>query len=373
VTLAFGVLAALASALLYGGGVALQAIEARKMPESDSLRPLLLRHLATRRRWIIGTACVLAAWVMQALALLLAPLTVVQPALAVSIVALLFIGFRWFGQTVRRREVLAALAIAIGVGGLVATSPGYSDAHGEPLVLTIGLTALGIAALIPFALRRRHPGGGLVALSAGLAYAWTALATKFAADGLSSGAVGVALLWVAATAVAALAGLLSEMTALQRRSAIRVFPVVLVVQILVAVLLAPLLAGEGWSPDPLVVAGLGLSLAVVAAGTRALAGATAVEAAIASENGAATPTAATTEEAPEPAEGRDRQGADHRHREDGDEEEREAGRERRGGRGGDQEPRGGKRKTDERVRIVLGGGEAGQPPRGGQHEQQTRP
>jgi len=145
------------------------------------------------------------------------------------------------------------------------------------------LPGLAIVALSPFALRGRRRVGGLVAVSAGLAYAWTAFATKFVADGMSSGAWGVALVWLAATAAAALVGLLSEMTALQSRSAIRVFPVVLVVQIVVAVLLAPLLAGEGWSPDPLVIAGLGLSLAVVAAGTWALASATAVEAAIATK------------------------------------------------------------------------------------------
>ncbi len=112
---------------------------------------------------------------MQAVALLLAPITVVQPALAVSIIALLFIGCRWFDQTARTREVLAALAIAIGVGGLVAGSPGHSEGDGEPLALAVGLTVLGLVALSPFALRGRRRVGGLVALSAGLAYAWAAL------------------------------------------------------------------------------------------------------------------------------------------------------------------------------------------------------
>jgi hypothetical protein len=46
----------------------------------------------------------------------------------------------------------------------------------------------------------------------------------------------------------------------------------------VAVLLAPLLAGETWSSDPLVLGGLGASLAVLAGGTVALASAGAVAA-----------------------------------------------------------------------------------------------
>ena len=280
-TLALGVLAALAAAVLYSAGVTLQAIEARLMPEDESLRFALIRHLFARRRWVVGTACVVGGWIMQAVALLLAPITIVQPALAISVVSLLVIGCRWFGESARRREIVAAVAIVTGVGGLVIASPGQSEAHGEPLALAVGMTVLGLVALVPLALRGRRSVGGVVAVSAGLAYAWTGFSTKFSADGMASGAWGVAVVWLGATALAAAVGLLNEMTALQSRSAIRVFPVVLVVQIVVAVLLAPLLAGEEWSPDPLVLVGLGVSVAVVAAGTRALAGATAVEAAIA--------------------------------------------------------------------------------------------
>jgi drug/metabolite transporter (DMT)-like permease len=277
---ALGVLAALAAAVLYSIGVTLQSIEARNTPESESLRPSLIRDLLARKRWLIGTACVVGGWFMQAVALMNAPITVVQPALAVSVVALLFIGARWFGERVRPKEILAALAITIGVGGLVAASPGHSDSHAAPLTLALGMTVLGAIALAPFLLKGRKL-GGMISLGAGIAYAWTGFSTKFLADSMADGSWVVALLWLAATVGAAGVGLLSEMTALQSRSAIRVFPVVLVTQIVVAVLLAPLLAGESWSPDPLVIAGLGVSLAIVAAATRALAGATAVEAAIA--------------------------------------------------------------------------------------------
>ncbi|MEA2170649.1 MAG: hypothetical protein QOF76_3949, partial [Solirubrobacteraceae bacterium] len=74
-----------------------------------------------------------------------------------------------------------------------------------------------------------------------------------------------------ATAGAAAIGVLSEMTALQTRSAIRVFPIVLVVQIVVAVLLAPLLAGEHWHPNTLNVGVLTASLLGITLGTRLLA------------------------------------------------------------------------------------------------------
>jgi hypothetical protein len=194
--------------------------------------------------------------------------------------------------------------------------------------------ALGAVALGPYALRGHRRFGGLVVFSAGLAYAWTGLSTKFLADGVSSHAWKAAGVWLAATVVAAGVGLLSEMTALQSRSPIRVFPVVLVVQIVVAVLLAPLLAGEGWSTHPLVVVGLAISLTLLAAGTRALAGASAVGRAIATEEsaGGGAPSAALARDGDE---GREGDRADHEQRQHETETERRFGgdRERRGARG----------------------------------------
>jgi drug/metabolite transporter (DMT)-like permease len=346
--LATGVVAALCSALLYAIGVTLQSIEARAMPSEDSLRPALLWHLLTRRRWLIGTACVAGGWGAQALALMLAPITIVQPALAVSVVALLFIGSRFFGETVRRREFAAALAIVVGVAGLVVASPGHSEDKAAPLMLALGLTALGLVALAPYALRSHRRFGALVVFSAGLAYAWTGFSTKFLADEASSGDYLLALTWLGATVGAAGVGLLSEMTALQRRSAIRVFPIVLVVQIVVAVLLAPLLAGERWSPEPLVVAVLAVSLAVVALGTRALTGARAVGRAISTDRD----DGAAGDEAGDLGERGHGEPADHEQREQEAYGEREAGRQREDAdRGGDHAC--GRRRQPDEVLAVL--------------------
>src|SRR5215210_4098976 len=151
--LALGVLAALASAVLYSGGVTLQSLEAREAPGEESLRLSLLSRLVRRRRWLAGTGCVAGGWGMQATALMLAPITIVQPALAVSVVSLLLIAVRFFGESVRRREALAALAIVAGVAGLVAVAPAQTEAHARPLALALGMTVLGAIALAPYALR----------------------------------------------------------------------------------------------------------------------------------------------------------------------------------------------------------------------------
>ena len=277
-SLALGIAVALLAAVFYSIGVTVQAMEARESPAEESLRLSLLTDLMRRPRWLVGTACVIAGWASQAAALLLAPLTVVQPALAASVVVLLIIGLWMHDESIGSSDVIGALAIVIGVIGLAAVSPGQSDSHAAPATLAIGMTVLGVVALIPYAVCAGGTRlGGLVAIGAGIAYAWTGFSTKFLADGFSSGAWVVALIWLGATAGAALVGLLSEMTALQTRSAIRVFPVVLVVQIVVAVLLAPLLAGERWEPSPANVGILVPSLIAVVAGTRMLASGRAVK------------------------------------------------------------------------------------------------
>jgi len=277
-----GLAAALGSAFCYSVGVTLQAREAREAPESESLRLALLRRLVKRRRWIVGTLAVVSGWALQALALGLAPLTVVQPALALGLVVLLVVGARLGDEDVGTREAFSVAAIVAGVAGLALAAPkGVDQVHADPLVVAATMTAFGALVLAPYALRR--PGRklpSLVIFSAGLAYAWSALSTKFMGDAVSGGAWLITLMWLAATATAALLGLVSEMTALQARSAIRVFPGILVIQIVVAVFLGPLLGGERWSSQPLILVALAASLAVVVAGTALLASARVVGTAV---------------------------------------------------------------------------------------------
>lgn len=283
-TFAAGVGAALAAAALYSFGVSLQALEARNAPSEQSLKPALIRHLCSRKRWLGGTACVAGGWIMQAVALLLAPLTIVQPALAVSVVVLLLIGMRLYNESPTAKEVAGAAAIVLGVTGLALVAPKHTEGEADPLTLAVGLSILAVVALAPYGLKvGKRRLGALVVFSAGLAYAWTGFSTKFLADGVSDGAWPIGLIWLGATILAAMVGLVSEMTALQSRSAINVFPIVLVTQIVVAVLLAPLLAGERWAADPVLIVGLGVSLVVLLAGTHTLAGARTVTRVVATE------------------------------------------------------------------------------------------
>jgi len=246
-SLLLGIAAACAASSLYDIGLALQALDARDAPADEGLRPSLLARLIRRPRWLIGTGLNLAGWPLQAVALLLAPLTVVQPALAFGLVLLLFIGIRHLDERVGLREVAAVAAILTGVALLGLVAPDVSTQHAGTRALACVLGGVAVLALVPFALRGR---GSVTTLGAGAALAWSGLSTKLAADALHQGHVQTALLWAIATGVASGIGLLAEMSALQQRAATQVAPVVFVVQVVVPVLAAPVLVGEWWAGWP---------------------------------------------------------------------------------------------------------------------------
>lgn len=264
---ALGAGAACAASCMYNVGVALQALEARATDRARGLRPSLLGRLLVRPRWLAGTALNVLGWPLQAVALLLAPLTVVQPALAFGLLPLLAIGAHRLGEHIGRRQLAGTLAIVAGVVALAALAPEVSTRHAGPLTLAAVLAVLGAAALVPYVVRHgTQIGGTLAAVSAGLALAWSGLSTKFVADALHRGHWGALAGWAVATAIAAGIGLLSEMTALQRAPATRVAPLVFVVQVVVPVGVAPLLTAERPGHGLASGAGTLVALAVVVVG-----------------------------------------------------------------------------------------------------------
>jgi drug/metabolite transporter (DMT)-like permease len=269
--LILGLLSAVAASGLYSAGIALQASEARLLAPEHGLRVSLLRRLAARPRWLGGIALDACGWALQALALGLAPLTVVQPALALGLVYLLAIGANVLGEPVGRRALAAVLAVAAGVGGLGWAAPDRVVHHETGATLALALGLLGAAALVAFALARaRGAGAQLVALAAGLAFAWDGIATKLFSDDVAQRAFPGVVLWLAGMVAAAGLGTLCENSALQRRPVTQVAPLVLAAATVVPVALAPLLAGESWGESAGVRAVLVASLALVVGGAAQL-------------------------------------------------------------------------------------------------------
>lgn len=266
-------MAAIGASGLYSLGVAFQAMEARKAPHEEHLRLALAWGLVKRGRWLFGTGMSMLGWPLQVLAVHLAPLVIVQPAMAVGLVVLLFAGERMLGERGGRYEHVAMAAIILGVIGAGLCAPPPSNTHTtERLEIVLPLAALGAASLLPYLLKpfgRNWP--DLTIVCAGLAFGWSGVATKLASDDLFNGFLLVALAWGVSTAVASGVGTLSEMSALQSRPAILVAPVVFVTQTVIPVVLAPTILEEHFTSTPAGGIPLALSLAVLIAGAGALA------------------------------------------------------------------------------------------------------
>jgi hypothetical protein len=271
--LTLGIAAAMGASTLYSLGIALQAMDAKRSPQEAHLRIALAWDLVRRARWLLGTGLSVLGFPLQLLALTLAPLVVVQPALAAGLFVLMLVGERMLGERAGRYEYWAVAAITIGVIGIALAAPPRTTTHtSERLTITLVLIGLGLASLLPYLLRSLgHAVAEITMIGAGLAFAWSAVATKLAADDLSNVHYVTAGAWVLSTAAASGVGVLSEMSALQERPAIQVAPVVFVTQTVVPVVLAPLLLGESFSATPLGGVPLVLSLAVVVGGAAALA------------------------------------------------------------------------------------------------------
>jgi drug/metabolite transporter (DMT)-like permease len=278
---ALGIVAALGASVLYNASIALQALQVRDVPQEHSLRLSLFGNLLRNRKWLGATALGLAGWPLEIVALLLAPLTVVQPCLAAGLLVLLWLGVTRLGERPGWREYTAVAAVVAGVAGVAFAAPDRTTDHAGNLALILALALVALPIGLPYAMRGHAKAAGTVAVvSAGFGYAWTAIASKLLTDELAAGALLIAIVWLATAAASEGLALLSEMSALQRRPATRVAPVMFAVQVLVPVVLAPLIFEERWSTTPLNGAVLVASMLVAIGGVMLLAGSRAVGAVI---------------------------------------------------------------------------------------------
>lgn len=243
--LAFGAVAAALGSALYNAGLLLQADASRREPVSAAL-PRLVVRLAQRRRWLAGSAIAVLGWPLHTFALTRAPLTVVQPLLAVGLILPLAFGKRMLGDHVHWRDLINLGVLTAGVSLLVAVAPPRSTGTADNLRLAIALGLLAaflIGALLLAALVRRRRGLVLM-LAAGIGFALSSLTTKLLADALSRHRWAELAAWLLCTAAAGGTALVGEMNALQLSAASTVSALVLALQTIVPITLAPFLFGE---------------------------------------------------------------------------------------------------------------------------------
>lgn len=268
---AVGIALAMAAAVANAFAVVLQASESRRAPLSESGRFALLFGLARRPRWLAGTGLMILAWPLQILALTYAPITLVQPALASGALVLLAVAGVRLGERVGRREVLGAVAIVLGIAIVIGAAPRHTTHEPGGLRLAAPLLVVGAGAVSAFVLGRRRPERTLaMVLGAGLAYAWVDFANKLLSNDISTHRWPLVALWLAATLALGALAFLQETTALQRRPAVTVAPVISSVQAPLPVLMALWAGVESWGAGSRRLAELALGLAIVTLGAAIL-------------------------------------------------------------------------------------------------------
>jgi hypothetical protein len=252
------------AAVLFAVGAVLQH-EAAVL--STTARGLSLRRLLRRRRWMIGQGATVLGTASQVAALAVAPVAVVQPTLAVTLVFGLGLRAARTRQIPLRQELVG---VALTTGGLavflLAARPATAADQHEPPVLPIVLAVLLSVLLVAVATRMGHgPHGALACGSAaGIAAGIAAVLISVGIDSLQEGGWVRALAGVTMWGAGVVAGvaIVGGQQAYARGSLAWSLPAVILLDPLAAVPAARLLLGERLEPGHAVV---WLPAAVVAA------------------------------------------------------------------------------------------------------------
>jgi hypothetical protein len=176
----------------------------------------LLRTLVHRRLWLAGWLINLVSFVVQAAALQLGSVALVQPILVTQLLFSLPMASAWCHRWPQARDWLSGLAISGGLAVFLAVR-GAAPLKGEPNrahVVIAGLSIIIAVAVLMLASARRPPlvHATLIAIAAGLCFAISAVLMKLTtADLLTRGVAATARDWVGyALAASTLAGLLLE-------------------------------------------------------------------------------------------------------------------------------------------------------------------
>jgi len=262
----FAVLLAMGAAALYAVSSSVQALEARRTPRSTALRVSLIVRLVRRPVWLAGAAAGTIAWPMQAGALALGSVGLVQPSLGFGLIVLLVLGATLLHERLGARELGGVLAIAAAIVVLGWAAPHETGRYSSAGALVVVTGAIAFAAA-PALLRHLDLAAGLpTSIAAGLGWAWLGLATSLLDVSIANHHWLDAFLWALAVGATSWAALLAEMTSLQTWPATRAVPIAFGLEMIVPAVLDPILA-QAPPPHPFA---FGAALVVAAGGALVL-------------------------------------------------------------------------------------------------------
>jgi len=265
------VLLALGAAVLFGVSSVWMHSKAHLAPAERSLRPGLLADLAREPVWLAGAGAQVAGFALQATALGIGSLALVQALGPTSLLVALPLAARSPGKQMRRSDWVGAAATAGGLAvSLALASPGKGRSSPTPEAWSVvfAATLVTAGALVATATRRVGParalalgtaGGGILALTAALT---KVTAIRFS-DGLGS---GLASWETYALVVLGLTGILLVQSSFQAGSIEWSLPALTVANPVVSVIVGVTAFHEAISVSGPVIVVLALSMAVTVTG-----------------------------------------------------------------------------------------------------------
>lgn len=267
--------AALASAATFGLSTSLQ----HHVSSSTLVRGphRLLLHLVRSPRWVAGMSLSVGAFALHAVALGHGALVLVQPAIVTGVVFAVLIRAALDRRTPSRAELGWAVVTWSGlaaflVGAGTSKAAGSAPVHAGPAVaVVLALAALG-------ALRAgRRPDGSVgkglwLGVVSGLLFGAVAVLLKLTIDALPGGLLPLATSWAPWVMVACGVGaVLVNQRAYQTTRLSVSMPILNIVDVIVALVLAVVVFGETVSLAPPTLAAQGLGLVLMALGVVRLA------------------------------------------------------------------------------------------------------
>ncbi len=213
------------------------------------MRPSLLLRLVQRPMWLAGTAADWSGFGLQALALGMGSILVVQPLLCTGLLFALPIGAAWEGRRLGQLEWVAAVALSAGLAVFLIVgdpSDGKDFASTRAWLLAIAVIGPTMVVCIVAAMRTRNTARAvLLALATALLYSLTAVITKSAVVELGEGLDAFVTSWEPYVGiVTAVLGILLNQSAFQAGELEASLPILTVVEPFVGSLLGVLMLDE---------------------------------------------------------------------------------------------------------------------------------
>ncbi len=161
-------LLALLAAVCYAGAYVLQYHEAHEAPARLFLSPRLLLELAGHPIWLLGLVAMVAGNLLQAAALGVGSLAVVEPLLASSLLFALPLSAAWRRERLCRTDWYGAVLVSGGLAAvLVSASPRSTEGSMPAAEWAITVAGVWAAATVLVAVGRRLRGAARAAVLAG--------------------------------------------------------------------------------------------------------------------------------------------------------------------------------------------------------------